>query len=226
MAICWSPLATPILNNVGKQDNFNLSPKSEKAFEKDKRFYIPLHVFNVLETLTWIWALILMSDQVEFDNIWFYRKPKTTFQYLVFSFVLGNFASLNIIGGHELIHKKETYNKVIGTFTFTKFLYTHFLDDHIKGHHKHVGTPLDPVTARKDETFYAFFFRSAMGQHITTWKREVKRIKKLKGDDVPLALMLFNNKMTWCFVLHVTLLSTIYFFLGWQSLKHQFVYTF
>ena len=56
--------------------------------------------------------------------------------------------------GHELLHKKEAYNKVIGTWAYTKFMYSHFLDEHIKGHHKTLGTPEDPATSRKNETVY------------------------------------------------------------------------
>ena len=55
-------LACPISNWIAQEDNQNLSQKSEKAFHMDKRFWIPLYSFNILETLTWIWALIVMSD--------------------------------------------------------------------------------------------------------------------------------------------------------------------
>jgi len=56
--------------------------------------------------------------------------------------------------GHELLHKKEAYNKVIGTWAYTKLMYSHFFDEHIKGHHKTLGTPEDPATSRKNETVY------------------------------------------------------------------------
>lgn len=47
-----------IFQAMGEDDSFdgeNLSVKTEKEWYKDKRFWIPLHVFNALETLTWIW---------------------------------------------------------------------------------------------------------------------------------------------------------------------------
>jgi alkane 1-monooxygenase len=132
---------------------------------------------------------------------------------------------LNAIGGHELIHKKEWYNKAIGTWAYTKFMYTHFLDEHIKGHHKHIATPEDPATARKNESLWTFLFRSSLGQITKTWKREVKRIKKENGDDVTTLAIILYNKMTWCTVLHSAILLIIYVTLGWQSLKHQIVYS-
>ena len=43
---------------MGEDESFdgeNLSVTSEKEFFKDNRFWIPLHVFNIVETLTWLW---------------------------------------------------------------------------------------------------------------------------------------------------------------------------
>jgi alkane 1-monooxygenase len=118
-----------------------------------------------------------MSDQVEFDNIWFNNlKPKTNFQYFIFCFVFGYYTGLNAIAGHELLHRKETPNKIIGTWAYTKFMYTHFLDEHIKGHHRDVATPDDPSTARKNEWFYCFIVREYFTGLIKTWNRETKRI--------------------------------------------------
>lgn len=104
-------------------------------------------------------------------------------------------------------------------------MYSHFLDEHLQGHHKYVSTPEDPATSRRNESIYAFIPRSVIGSHINTWNREVKRIKKEFGDDVPTAIMLFNNKMVTYFIIHATICGTIYFFLGFGSLKYQFCYT-
>lgn len=70
-------LGSPIIDKVLPKDNQNLSPKAEKAFYNDKRFLIPLYVLNFLETITWIWALIVLSDKVNIDMYWFQLKPET-----------------------------------------------------------------------------------------------------------------------------------------------------
>lgn len=77
--------------------------------------------------------------------------------------MFGYLAGLSAIAGHELLHKKEAHNKLIGTWTYTKFMYTHFIDEHIKGHHKSVATLEDPATARYNESLWAFLFRSCIG---------------------------------------------------------------
>jgi len=124
------------------------------------------------------------------------------------------------------MHKKETYNKIIGTWSYTKFMYSHFLDEHIKGHHKTVATPEDPATSRLNESIYHFIPRSFFGSHINVWQRECRRIRKEMGEDTPFVLILFNNKMSMYFIIHMTILATIYFFLGIESLKYQACYTF
>ena len=49
----------------------NLAKQSEKAFMDDKRFLYPLYSITILETMTWIWALIMVSDRVNIDHQFF-----------------------------------------------------------------------------------------------------------------------------------------------------------
>jgi len=130
------------------------------------------------------------------------------------------FGGLSAVVGHELLHNKSTFNKCMGTWGFTKFMYSHFFDEHLRGHHKTLGTPMDPATAVKNESIYSFMIKSWVGSHINVWNMETKRIKRKLGDNVPLALNIFNNKMTQYFCLHVSILSTIYLVFGWSSLKY------
>ena len=132
----------------------------------------------------------------------------------------GYFAGHNAIVGHELLHKREWINKIFGTWAYTKFLYSHFLDEHTLGHHKYLGTPEDPATALKGETIFHFVFRSFIGSHIACMQREIKRLKKKWGKDINLALYIFENKMFMYFAIHVSLLTTIYLTLGWSALKY------
>ena len=71
-------VACPLFDKFLKDDVQNLTPKSERAFFHDKRFLIPLYVFNIIETATWLWALVLFSDKINIDMYWFKLKPETT----------------------------------------------------------------------------------------------------------------------------------------------------
>jgi alkane 1-monooxygenase len=50
-----------------------------------------------------------------------------------------------VAAGHELIHYKEPIHKFVGSFIFIITFQSHFWDEHVKGHHKNVGTLEDPV---------------------------------------------------------------------------------
>lgn len=121
-------IVRPLKYNFAKEENENLNPRSEKAFFNDKRFYFPLHTYVVLESLAWIWGLVVCSDTVNIESPWFDGiKPCTIGEWFQYSLGLGYFAGLNAIVGHELVHKREWYNKFLGTFCYTKFMYSHFL---------------------------------------------------------------------------------------------------
>jgi hypothetical protein len=151
------------------------------VFSKDKRFFGPLYVFVLNDLLTWIWCLCLVSDQNPFANteygfLFENKHGHSWVNWFVFTFVWGYMGGVNGLAGHELIHKKDPVNKLIGMFTYTKILYSHFLVEHSNGHHRNIATPEDSATARKNENFYAFAVRSAYGGHRNTFVRELDRI--------------------------------------------------
>lgn len=174
----------------------------------------------IVNTLNWIYLLVLFSDTVFVDYEFKKMRPTTWPQYALFVIVfVGYAAGLCAIIGHELLHRSEIQNKIIGSLGFTQFMYTHFFDEHLRGHHKTLGTPADPATARKGQSVYSFVIQSGIGSHLNVWKMETKRIKQKMGNDVSLSLIIFNNKMTYYWCSYITILSLIYFTLGWNSLK-------
>ena len=84
----------------------------------------------------------------------------------------GYLSGVNGLAGHELIHKRNDFDKYLGMTTYTKMLYSHFFLEHGSGHHRNVATPDDAATARKGENFYCFAVRSALLGVYKTWERE------------------------------------------------------
>ena len=133
-------------------------------------------------------------------------------------------AGINGLAGHELIHRRDPFNKTIGMLTFTKIFYSHFLLEHSNGHHRNVATHDDPATALHDESLYRFVVRASIGGHVNTFKREVNRITAEfedchKKEDqarvtVPEIQLITQNRMTWFFALHVSILGLIWFVFG------------
>lgn len=64
---------------------------------------------------------------------------------ILFNEVMGHFGVVSFLCGHELIHCKDGWNKYLGLLPLWLGLYSHYLDEHVKGHHKFVGTSDDPA---------------------------------------------------------------------------------
>ncbi|MBT8153512.1 alkane 1-monooxygenase [Epibacterium ulvae] len=78
----------------------------------------------------------------------------------------GVFFGMGILSGtiginysHELMHQKNKAERWLGDALLSMVLYSHFRSEHLLVHHRYVGTPRDPVTARYNEGFHRFYPR-------------------------------------------------------------------
>ena len=60
--------------------------------------------------------------------------------------------------------------------------YPHLQIEHVKGHHRRVGTLDDPATARLGESLYAFLRRSIGGGLASAWQIERRRLLERRND--------------------------------------------
>lgn len=60
---------------------------------------------------------------------------------------------------HELMHQKNKLERWMADILLAMVLYSHFRSEHLLVHHRYVGTPRDPVTARYNEGFHQFYPR-------------------------------------------------------------------
>ena len=188
----------------------NLDLNQDRIWSKDKRFMLPLYSFAFVDTVNWLWCLCLVANlnpardtclEFLFEN----RHGDGLGNWLVFTFVWGYMAGLNGLAGHELIHKREQINKLVGLSTYTKIFYSHFVLEHSSGHHRNIGTNEDPVSARQGQTFYEFFPQAVYGSLLKTHEREMERInieyaEKCKQEDslntkAPLLIILTENRV-------------------------------
>jgi alkane 1-monooxygenase len=88
-----------------------------------------------------------------------------------------NSGSSAIIVAHELIHRPSRSERFLGKLLLFTVCNPYFYIDHIKVHHKHVGTFQDHVTARYREHLYRFFIRSVTSQLIGAIRLENQRLQ-------------------------------------------------
>jgi len=220
-------IGTPIYNYFILYDDHNIEKKNEKAFMTSSMFYIPMYAYEFAQTCSWIYCMALLSTNWKPDHWIFENKPETWFSYVIFCFVIGFFGALSSLAGHELVHHKHWIHKLGGNIPYMQFLYTHFWEEHTKGHHKYIATPEDPVCHDIGVNAYRGIYNAATGTHIKSWGREVLRLKKENDvKEVSLIMHLTQNRMVGYQVFHIAMLTTIHHFFGMGGLKFQLCYTF
>lgn len=85
---------------------------------------------------------------------------------------------IGITVAHELGHKRTALERFYSKLLLMTVCYMHFYIEHNRGHHVHVATPEDPATARKNENFYTFWFRSVFHGYAHAWKLEREQLKR------------------------------------------------
>lgn len=80
--------------------------------------------------------------------------------------------TIGINFSHELMHQKSRAERFLGDALLSMVLYSHFRSEHLQVHHRHVGTPRDPVTARYNEGFHRFFPRVLRESLLSSWEAE------------------------------------------------------
>ncbi|WP_209504999.1 MULTISPECIES: alkane 1-monooxygenase [unclassified Ruegeria] len=102
---------------------------------------------------------------------------------------IGLFFGMGVISGtvginysHELMHQKSHWERWLGDILLAMVLYSHFRSEHLLVHHRYVGTPRDPVTARYNEGFHRFYPRVLRQSLISAFNAERG---KLARKDLP-----------------------------------------
>ena len=205
-------IGTPLYNLIILDDGRNVDQKYAPSYLKSKLFLIPLYVYELWSFLSWIYCILLFSTAWKPDHWIFAHKPETTLDYLLFAIVITFYTSLSSLAGHELLHHKEQIHKIAGSVPYFQFFYSHFYDEHVKGHHKTIATEEDPVSHAKGKTVYRAYIDSVIGSHISTWNREMKRVGFIK------------NRMIQFFMLHLAMVATIYKVAGIGGVKFQLLF--
>ena len=99
--------------------------------------------------------------------------------------VIGMVLSIGVMAGaigitfaHELVHRARLWERIAGELLLLPVTYHHFCVEHVHGHHRTVGTPEDPATARLGESFYAFLPRTLFGGFFSALHLEAARLRR------------------------------------------------
>ena len=121
-----------------------------------------------------------------------------------------------ITTAHELTHQRRFERGLAGVL-LALVHYMHFGIEHVRGHHVHVGTPRDPVTARPGESFYAFLPRAVAGSWTSAWAIEADRLRRKD-----LGLWSWHNKMLRYALISIALHGLAGLLWGWIGVAFFF----
>lgn len=83
--------------------------------------------------------------------------------------------AIGVTFAHELIHRTERFMRGLAEVILVTVSFGHFAVAHVYGHHRNVGTPLDPATAKRGQSLYAFFAQALPGVFLSALRLKRKR---------------------------------------------------
>jgi len=139
-----------------------------RALEDEPAFRLITWAWVPVQIALLVWVLDAASDSA---------RTMTERVGLVFS--MGSVAgAVGITFAHELLHRSGRFERALGDVLLAAVSYPHFAIEHVHGHHRHVGTPLDPATARLGEGFWKFLGRTLAGGFRHAWEVETSRLRR------------------------------------------------
>lgn len=137
-----------VLDGILGLNTENADPQTQ---ESELVWYRRLTAAWVPVQFVTLFGLIAYVSRAEHLNGW------ETFGILFGMGVLSGTIGINY--SHELMHQRNKTERWLGDILLAMVLYSHFRSEHLLVHHRYVGTPRDPVTARYNEGFHRFYPR-------------------------------------------------------------------
>lgn len=164
--IVWYGMV-PLLDAMFGEDFNNPPEEAVEALEKDRYYRVLTYL-----TVPMHYAALLVSAW------WVSTHTMSWLEIITFALSLGIVNGLALNTGHELGHKKETFDRWMAKLVLAVVGYGHFFIEHNKGHHRDVATPMDPATSRMGENIYEFSTREIPGAFRRAWALEEERLSR------------------------------------------------
>jgi alkane 1-monooxygenase len=158
----------PILELLSRPDPVNLTEAESEIRKNDRVYDYLLYAMVPIQYAILTWFLFAVSGS---DLSWITITGRTIGMGLMCGVIGINVA-------HELGHRRTKYEQWMSKALLLTTQYMHFFIEHNRGHHKHVATPNDPATARKNEWLHLFLIRTVVGGYRSAWSIELTSLKR------------------------------------------------
>jgi alkane 1-monooxygenase len=86
--------------------------------------------------------------------------------------------TFGVVYAHELMHRPDNFSRWLAELILITVCYGHFMTEHLRVHHRYVGTPRDAATSRYQESLYRFLARVLPGSVGSAWRVEADRLAR------------------------------------------------
>lgn len=205
--LVWLPLVyswiiIPLVELFTRPDESNLSQAEEELAKKNTAYDLLLYLVVPFQYFALGLYLYIMS-----------KGHQSTVDMVGKTMVMGLLCGvMGINVGHELGHRSKGFELLLAKLLLLSSLYMHFFIEHNKGHHKRVGTPEDPASARLGEGLYVFYFRTVLFGYLDAW-RIANRDARKKGHK---AFSIQNEMLQFHFI-QAAFVAVVFYLFGWQT---------
>ena len=193
---------------------FVILPILELLMPVDKKNYTEIEVSKRLKNILFD-VMLYLNVPIVYGSIVFTLYKITHVDLSLFE-IIGMTISLGIILGanginvaHELGHRANLLERILGKFLLIPSHYTHFFIEHNHGHHLHVSTPEDPSTAKYNQNLYAFWYQTVTGTYTKAWQIQ-KNLNQIENR----SWFAVKSDMFWFTIIQISYLLLIYYFFG------------
>ena len=175
-----------ILGDIFVREDAN-EDKYSHVYLLDLPMYINFPLLMILVTIT---VFVLSNDpsiafadilknylNIDLVNM---RQSMTLSDSIFLTALTGLFiAIMGTVPGHQLVHRKKCkFDMFMGNWLLAFSWDCAFAVEHVYGHHKHVGLPSDPATAKRGENIYLFILRAIIKEQKDAWNIELTQARR------------------------------------------------
>jgi alkane 1-monooxygenase len=173
----------PLLDLLVGENTKNPKEEEEEGLSDDRAFRLITWVCMPVQVMLVLWGAYVVT-----------HRSFSPFELTGFVLSVGiTSGALGINVSHELIHRvNNRLEPFLGRVMLATTCYLHWAIEHVRGHHRTVATPEDPATARRGESFYAFWPRTVINGFRSACQLEQDRLARQGGSTGPLQNAVFK----------------------------------
>ena len=127
-----------------------------------------------------VWAWAFLWPPMLVFGLWqiLVANPFAVWEDVLLAIILTMEAQAVFVVGHELVHRRATWERRLGEFLLSSASYPQYATEHVYIHHARVGTPHDVGSAPKGQSFWAYFPRELASNLTNSWKVAGERLAR------------------------------------------------